>query len=309
MNKISVLLSTYNGEKYVKQLIDSLQVQSYQYFDLFIRDDFSNDDTVSYLKEYDKAIILESTNNIGIKESFSALLKYALENSDSEYFMFCDQDDIWEKDKIDKTLTKMYEIEKLNPSSPVLIHTNLKVVDEKLNIIDSSFWNYEKIDPSINGLNRLLLQNTVTGCTVMINRKLAQLLYPIPQSSIMHDRWMGLVATSFGKIGYVEDSTVLYRQHSFNDTGARKFSLINILKKVFELFDKKYFDDYVEKNLLQTKVFLERYRNILDANDIEILEEFINIKEKSFFEKRKILIKYKLLKQGVIRNIGLLLKI
>lgn len=306
--KVLILLSTYNGEKYLKEQLDSLFSQSYKNFEIIARDDVSIDKTVKILKSYN-INILDSKKNLGPKKSFAALLEYALENTEAEYFIFCDQDDIWKKDKIEKTLNKMQSMEKTFSNIPLLVHTDLEVVDDRLNVLSDSFWKYEKKNPSLNRLNRLLMQSTVTGCTMMINRKLAKISLPIPQKCIMHDWWMSLVATQFGQISFISDATILYRQHANNDTGSSKFDIQKIISKgmMFLFYDELY--KHLDKNINQSKDFLKLYKKKLNKEEKIMLENFMNIKSKSFFEKRKILLKYGLLKQGFYRNLVLFLKI
>jgi glycosyltransferase involved in cell wall biosynthesis len=308
MNKILILLSTYNGEKYLKKQLDSIFAQSYKDFEIIARDDGSSDETINILKSYNIKI-LDTDKNLGAKLSFSTLLDYSVTNTDVDYFMFCDQDDIWKNDKIEKTIDTMKELEKINSHLPLLIHTDLEVVDEKLNLLAKSFWKYEKRDPSLNSINRLIIQSTVTGCTMMINRKLAEMSLPISENSIMHDWWISMVASSFGKIAYLEESTISYRQHSSNDTGSKKFGLNLILKKAinFLFYDGLY--KHLDRNINQAKSFLNQYESLLDTDTKNMLKDFVSIKEKSFLEKRKILLKHDILKQGMIRNMGLLLKI
>ena len=295
---ISILLSTYNGEKFLKEQLESLINQTYKDFKIIVRDDGSTDNTKEILKKFNLEII-SSSENLGASGSFSALLEYAVNNTDSNYFMFCDQDDVWEKDKIELTMKKMNEIE--NKDS-VLIHSDLRVVNSELEIIEESFMSYQGLDPKYAKLNNLLMQNNITGCTVMINRGLAEISLPIPKESIMHDWWIGLVASKFGKIAYIDKSTINYRQHLSNVEGAKKFDLSHILKKALK-------KNQLTKNINQAKAYLEKYKNQLDNKDIEMLEHLSNIEDKSFFKKVKILRKYKLLKQGFIRNIGLFIKI
>lgn len=306
--KIVILVSTYNGERYLKEQLDSILFQSYKGFEIIARDDGSSDETINILKSYNIKI-LDTDKNLGAKLSFSTLLNYAVRNTDAEYFMFCDQDDIWKSDKIEKTIDMMKELERTNSDLPLLIHTDLEVVDEKLNLLNKSFWKYEKRDPSLNSINRLIMQSTVTGCTMMINRKLAELSFPVSENSIMHDWWISMVASCFGKIAYLEESTISYRQHSSNDTGSKKFGLSLILKKAinFLFFDELY--KHLDRNIKQANSFLSQYESLLDTDTKNMLRNFVSIKEKSFLEKRRILIKHDILKQGMIRNMGLLLKI
>ncbi len=308
-NSIIVMLSVYNGNKYLKQQIYSLFNQSYKDLNVIVRDDRSSDNSKKILKSYNVEI-LSSDKNIGVKKSFSKLLEYALESTNCNYFMFSDQDDVWEENKTEKTMQKMQEMEHQYPDKPILIHTDLEVVDEDLQTIDKSFWHFENIDPSSNAFNKLLMQNTITGCTVMINRKLAELALPIPNEAIMHDWWIGLVASKFGKIAYVDEPLIKYRQHGSNSIGAKGFSYFTIWMKFYKIFVKnELYLKHLQVNILQASAFLERYRGSLDEESIAMLEDFVSIESKSFWQKRKVLLKYGLLKQGFIRNVGLLLKI
>ena len=178
------------------------------------------------------------------------------------------------------------------------------MTDENLQLLDNSFWHYQNLDPSKDSLNRALLQNVVTGCTMMINRKLALLSLPIADEAIMHDWWIALVAAQFGHIGYLDEQTIQYRQHSSNDTGAKKFNSKFIVKRIKALQEINF-----DKHIAQATAFLNRFQDQLDPDTLRMLEEFITIKKVSFFQRRKILLKHKLLKQGFIRNIAVLLKI
>ena len=304
MIRVSILLSTYNGSKYIKEQLDSIFNQTYKNIEIIVRDDGSSDNTIEILKSYNIKPI-DTKINLGAMGSFEELLKYALQNSNSDYFMFCDQDDVWDTKKVEKTLAKMEEMEKEFGNIPLLVHTDLEVVDEKLNTINSSFMNFQKINPRISKFHNLLIQNAITGCTVMINRKLAQMCLPIPDKAIMHDWWIGLVATQFGKIGYLDEVTIKYRQHASNTIGAKGFSYWGIIKKGFDISYKIKIDT----NITQAKAFLKKFRNELDYKTIKMLEDFTALEQKSWSQKRTILLKYKLLKQGFIRNAGLFLKI
>ena len=304
MSKISILLSTYNGEKYLKEQLNSLFSQTYKNFEIIVRDDGSSDKTLDVLKCYDVKLLF-SDGNIGIKKSFETLLLYAYENSDADYFMFCDQDDIWNDDKIEKTLEEMKKLEKLYGNNiPLLVHTDLEVVDENLKTISNSMWKSQHINPKSNSLNKLLIQNTITGCTTMINRATVLKSLPISLNAIMHDWWIGLFVASFGKIGFLEETTIKYRQHGKNDTGTKDYNYKFIIDKL-----RKFDEINIDKNIYQAKDFLEEYGKKLDEKSKIMLENFSFMKKNSYLGRINILIKYKILKYGMIRNIGLLLKI
>lgn len=306
---IAILLSTYNGENFLEEQIASLQNQTCKNFQLIIRDDHSQDNTCQILNNIE-ANFLPSTKNIGVKKSFSTLLEFAINKPHIEYFMFCDQDDVWEVSKIEKTLQRMKKIEKLHPNKPILIHTDLHVTDSSLQSIDSSFWRYENINPSKNSLNKLLMQNTVTGCTMMLNKKLAKLAYPIPNECIMHDWWIALVASVCGKIDYIHESTILYRQHSRNDTGAKRYNLKNIIKKAPTLFDRQsLYTNYLNNNINQAQKFLEVHENNLTTTSYNTLQTLAALKKYNWLEKRVLILRYGLLKNGFFRNLGLFLRV
>lgn len=303
MHRVEILLGTHNGAAFLSEQLDSIVNQSYADWKLVIHDDGSTDETVDIIKKYtalypDKITFLDDALSFGNAPGNFAFL---LEKATAEHVMLCDQDDVWLPDKIELTRNKMLEVEKSHPDLPILVHTDLKVVDQQLESLSDSFWSYQGIDPDYNTLNRLLIQNVVTGCTVMINKKLAILALPIPNDVIMHDWWLGLVASSFGEIHHIERATMLYRQHTNNDTGATRYNLQNVFKKAKELSDidlKKYID--------QAKELLDRYTTKLTPKQTRLLNDFTSIEKVSWLQSKQILLTNKILKQDLLRNIGLL---
>jgi glycosyltransferase involved in cell wall biosynthesis len=310
MPKIAILLSTYNGAPYLQEQLDSLFSQTYSNCEVIARDDGSSDATLEILKN-NPLTLMETTENLGARGSFSALLAYAVEHTDADYFMFCDQDDVWYPNKVDITFQKMRELES-TPQTPVLVHTDLEVVDETLQPIATSFWKYEYTLPQYNGFNRLLIQNTITGCTTMVNRTLATKAFPMPKDAIMHDWWLGLVASKFGKVGYSKEATIQYRQHFNNTIGAKqnRKSFFRDVKEVFFTLlqyilghrTEHYLQDMVI-NINQAKDFLACYRSELDAKSIDMLERLSAFRTLSFYQKRVAIFKYGLYKQGFMRNV------
>ena len=304
---IPILLSTYNGSRFVKQQLESLFAQSYSQVEIIIRDDGSKGNTLDILRDYNVKL-LPSTTNLGSKHSFVALLNYAMKNSTADYFMFCDQDDVWYANKVEKTLAKMKFMQaRYGPTIPLLVHIDLEVVDESLKTIAPSMWKYEHILPNKNAFSRLLIQNIITGSTVMINRALAERCLTIPNDAIMHDWWLGLVASQFGKIGFIAKPTIKYRQDSNNSIGAKKhFNLHYLFRLLRNIFRP---DQSLQPNIDQARCFLQLYRSVLDDDSIKLLQDFVSLPEKSFVMRRIIIIKHRLLKNSFINNVALLLKI
>jgi glycosyltransferase involved in cell wall biosynthesis len=245
---IDILLATYNGERFLKEQIDSILNQTCKDWQLLIRDDGSTDATVqiinSYIKKYpDKIRLIEDNlGNLGIGHNFGTILQH----SKSEYIMFCDQDDVWLPEKIELSLNKMKEAQKLYPNTPILIYTDLTIVDENLKIIAESLWSYHKIDPQKDGLlKNLIYRDIVTGCTVMINKEAKKIVLPIPEYVRVHDWWIALNVVKYGKIFYIPAATILYRQHSGNVIGTTlKAMTVSRFIEQMKKFPKLFLNDY-----------------------------------------------------------------
>jgi glycosyltransferase involved in cell wall biosynthesis len=231
-------MATYNGELFLRQQLDSIIAQSNQDWQLLIRDDGSDDNTVRIIEDYMSRLsdrirlVTDNGSHLGASLNFGKLLEYA----DTEYIMFSDQDDVWLPNKIELTLNAMKAAEQVYPDKPILIHTDLRVMDSELKTIANSLWSYQKLFPETgDDLNRIMAQNVVTGCTVMINKRAKAVSIPVPAEAIMYDWWLALNVCRHGKIIYVSIPTVLYRQHSGNQLGAQKARKINIVHFLKEL--------------------------------------------------------------------------
>ena len=221
---------------------------------------------------------------------------YILQNTDAHYLIFCDQDDVWNANQVETIYKKMQELERLyGKDVPLLVHSDLIVVDEKLDIIAPSFWRYQHIDQSKDSLNRLMLHNTVTGCTMMINCALVQKI-----KIIMHDWWIAMVASAFGKIAYIDEPLMIYRQHGKNDTVAKHYGLQYFVKKFFA---QPSFAKYIQRS----KAFLSLYGHELDEYHKSMLKEFSVFDGLSKYQKLRVLFKYNIWKNGFMRNLGLIL--
>lgn len=259
--EIVICMATYNGKKYLKEQLDSIINQSYQHWKLFIHDDNSNDGTIEIVKNYsfkypNKIIFLDDNIKCGgAKENFNYLLENINDNYD--YVMFCDQDDIWLNDKIKDFHLKIKESEeKFSKNMPLVIFSDLKVVDENLNIISNSMIKYQKLNPKIaNYFNLLKCQNVVTGCAMIVNKKAIDMSTPIPKEALMHDWWIALITAKYGKNIYLNKQTILYRQHDNNTVGSKNITFNRIFKIIFS---KKIFNDFQKINNMLNKIDNEK---------------------------------------------------
>ena len=240
---IDILLSTYHGEKYISKLLDSILNQTYTEWRLLVRDDASSDNTISILNKYQQQnpqkiiIISNNTNqNIGVIKSFETLLKI----SSNKYIMFCDQDDIWLPNKIEESLNAILSLEQSNPNTPILIHSDLSIIDENDTITHSSLWQYTGIKPDIlnNNPKYMAFCNSVTGCTILINKQCKDIVLPFPTNIMMHDAWIAIKVCQLGIIHNLNKPLILYRQHSNNTLGINKykFSIINRIKNIKDIY-------------------------------------------------------------------------
>jgi hypothetical protein len=193
----------------------------------------------------------------------------------------------------------------LGTATPVLAHTDLKVVDENLNTIAPSFWAYSNLDPYRgNAFNRLLMQNVVTGCATVINRALARLAYPIPPEALMHDWWLALVASAFGQIKTIPQKTVLYRQHADNQVGASRPSWKHSVRRALEIVWSGAGSQIFKGIQRQTVAFSSRFAANLPPRYQTSMDAFINLGNTGFFERRLKLLYYGFLKTGLFRKLG-----
>ncbi|MGM5693738.1 glycosyltransferase family 2 protein [Streptococcus suis] len=304
---IAIMMATYNGEDYLSQQIDSIISQTYKDWILFIHDDNSKDLTLEILSKYESKVeniyVIRDPEVIGgsSKKNFAAIHKWLTNNFDFNYFMFCDQDDVWLESKIEHSLKLIKESEELN-MKPLLVHTDLKVVDEQLNVLGNSFFKYRALDSNITDINHLLIQNNITGCTMLWNKELNMLLNLHTSSVVMHDWWIALVASAFGKILFLNESTILYRQHGKNVVGATK---VNTASFIFRrLLGNSRVREVLLQSFNQASSFLSVFGDRLTDKNQKIINTYISIPSKNKFQRVRLAIKYGFLKQGLIQIIG-----
>jgi glycosyltransferase involved in cell wall biosynthesis len=259
--KIAILLSTFQSEKYLNCLLDSILEQTIKDWQLFIRDDGSKDGTKDIINKYvaqhnQITLLHDNILHRGPKESFFWLL----DNTNAEYYMFCDHDDIWLPLKIESAFLKMRELESISrKNTPILVHSDLIVVDSSLNVISRSFWGISHMEKFISQPEYLPFFNFVTGCTMLINRSAKDVSIKLSQFALMHDSWIALnVFKNNGIIYGLSEAQILYRQHGNNALGAKKYniSFLNIISKIWEIinFNIKWFR--MQKKVTNKNIFV-----------------------------------------------------
>lgn len=309
---IDILMATYNGETFLREQLDSILRQSNTEWRLIIRDDCSTDNTVqivqTYCKRYpDKFVLIQADVPSGsAQNNFFQLIKYLQEYGTADYIMFADQDDVWLLQKIQLTLNKIYELEnRYGADMPLLVHTELTVVDAELKIINPSMFTMQNMDAKRDKLNNILVQNIVTGCTMMVNKPLMDMVTEIPQHAIMHDMWLALIAAAFGQIGFVDKPTILYRQHGSNANGAKRVkSLKYVARKLSNITDVH---QGLAKQYRQANEFAQIYQDILPAKQQDMLNAYGALICSNPLQRVALLTKYRLYKKGIARKLGQIL--
>lgn len=293
---IDILLSLFGTSPFLPEMLRSLQKQSLQGASLICRKDAPCDELIRPLRCMHFARVLKGDEHLGVTVSYWELLKH----STAEYTMFADQDDVWHANKIAVTLDAMRKLEDIHgKKTPLLVHTDLQICDEKLNVLHKSFIRFQALNPNLTQLRHLMIQNNVTGCTMMINKALKQLLRPFPAEAICHDWYIALVAASFGKVFFLPEATVDYRQHDNNVFGAKG------------RWPQKIHHEILRKLLTQTQrqagAFARQYADLLSRKQTDLLLVWAECEtESSYIKKLKQVLKYRLRKNDLIRTVGLL---
>jgi len=281
VKNIAILMASFNGEEYIREQIDSIVRQTYKCWDLYVRDDGSNDATIEIIKSYEQDypnihFVDDKVKHVGAKNSFIRLLS----SIDSELYMFCDQDDVWLPTKIEHSVELLEATEREYPDSPIVVHSDVTVVNDHLNILSQSYWKSAHVKPErYKSYNYLAIFCCVQGTTMLFNRRAKNMCYPLAEDIRMHDFWVATrVIRNGGKIVSLYEQTVLYRQHSNNVYGVsfgdslKLYNKLRNIKEVFKVNADKY--RYLRKDgyggvlkylWYRTKIFIFRF--IVDRNE------------------------------------------
>ena len=277
MKKVQVLMSTYNGQKYLEEQINSILNQENVEISLLIRDDASSDNTIKILQELsqkNKNISYFTGENMGPARSFMELVN---KSSLADYYAFADQDDVWNSKKIISAIEKLEKSQK-----PCMYISALEIVDENLKTIETK---------KVNGrftFEGEMIKNFANGCTQVFNRKLCDIVKMYnPKYLIMHDSWITRICYAIGGDVIIDDNAYIkYRQHENNVVGYKDEGLKK-LKKQFSIAFKENISMRANiANELKTG-----YENMLTPDALNVVNCLINyrknIKDKMWLIKNK----------------------
>lgn len=282
---ISIALCTYNGERFLRDQLESFVKQTVLPYEMVVCDDCSSDLTVDILEKFaDRAPfpvrIIRNESNLGLIKNFSK----AASLIEGNYIAFSDQDDIWLPDKLEACYYLMRRAEETYGSHiPILVHSDLYMIDEHRQVISSSYLKmlglkHRGTDP----LKTLLARNFVLGCTCLCNRILIKESLPFPEIITNHDGWLAMIAASRGKILFIRDAKVLYRQHGGNVTAwTTSFSYWNYFKSlVNRRIDKERASTSLVAFLDQAKVLKKHLISLSPSEAPHFLDIYIDAVEK-----------------------------
>ena len=293
METLTIFTPTYNRAKFLPRAFEALKRQTLKDFLWMIIDDGSTDRTVEILDDYKQRGLIDYCVGENLKPAKS-FLTALLDCERADYYAFSDQDDIWEKNKIELTL-KEFE----NVNKPLLVHSDLSVIDENNNVVCKSMIKSQHINVNRIALNQLIVQNVVTGCTMAFNRQLADIIVE-PELLSVHDWWIAATASIFGEIKFINKPTIKYRKHNNNACGPQNMSSpAYVAKRATNKTKAKKMLDY---GYVMAVELLEKYK--IPYKYKAMLKAYGAMGNKNKFNKLKTVFKYNIWKSGVIRKIG-----
>ena len=269
---VTILLSTYNGEKYIVEQIDSLLRQKDVQLHILIRDDGSKDSTLSIVQDYsaqDKRIDLITGKNLGPTQSFLELIRQGLKYK-SDFYAFCDQDDVWDEIKLSEAVKKLSVFDN---STPNCYYSNLKVVDNEMNFVRMA----HDTPPKQSNRYSCLVSDYATGCTMVFNRCAAEIIGEhSPQYYAMHDELLYTVCNFLGNVVYDTNAYINYRQHQNNVLGMSVVNdpLTRLKKRLKRLIDEN--KQPVYNNAIS---LIECFGDLLNENDKKAINMIVNYKD------------------------------
>ena len=296
MPAIDILMAAYNGERFIREQIDSILNQTFQDFRLVIRDDGSSDNTPAIIEEYAEKypskikIIHDDVVCKGATKNFFELLKHA----EADYVMFSDQDDFWLPYKVQITFDYMKNAERENPGKPVMVFTGLQVVDAELKSLDTLMGiNFSE---KRYCLKELLACNCASGCTQMLNRTLYEGIGGYDEDITLHDWWTTLYAAVFGVIVRVPMALILYRQHGGNAIGSTiMWHYIGIPARLKQYFKHPFAEasavNYVRRAPIQ--LFRSRFLKSISPEKLREIDDYLDLFSKNIFKRFKAVKKFK----------------
>lgn len=284
--KISVVMTTYNGEKYLEQQILSILNQTLKPVEIIVCDDRSTDNTVAILEKYQQQQSLKyfiNQERLGHVRNFKKAVSLA---SPGNYVALADQDDEWLPEKLEKSASLLQKFDTV--IEPCMIYTDLYLVNADGSLINPSFRNERGQHRYDLNLESLLFNNFVTGCTTLFNPELARRFSEFPDDIPYHDAWMALVSLTFGRAQHLPESLIRYRKHSnnvsINGNVKPKSRVATVLKQLIDSI--KGTSDFMHAEFYTVRKFYTLYQNQIAPDKQQIFKRFLNLQHKPYLFKK-----------------------
>lgn len=300
--EVGIVLCTYNGEKYIREQLESLFQSTWKNLQIDVYDDGSVDETIAIVEEYvadgRRIQVHKNEKNRGYTMNFLE----AIRQCKSPYIMLCDQDDIWHEDKIEKTVARMQELEKKRGRDiPLMVFTDAMNVDDETGVEQGSFHENSHLNTKKIDTAHLFMENKCIGCTIMINAQVVAYLNTLPEEIRVHDWWLALICSHFGEISYLAETTLQYRQHSGNMIGGSGF-LDYVKKRMAALREQR---EVIRKTFAQGNAFYDLFGEQLTGEVKEIAQCFARMEDAGWLKRRWNMFYYGFFKSGFVRNVAL----
>ncbi|MGD6856664.1 glycosyltransferase family 2 protein [Bacillus infantis] len=294
MKKVQILMSTYNGERFLEEQLDSLMNQVGVEISILVRDDGSIDSTTKILNKYQKKGLLTwySGENLKPAYSFLNLMKNA---PVADYYAFCDQDDVWEDKKL---ITAIQKLNMFSSQIPALYFSKAQLFDEKLNIIEGASY-----PNGTFSFGTALIRNNATGCTMVFNHTLLEFVNQCnpPNFLLMHDHWIYLLCLALnGNVVFDSNSYIKYRQHGNNACGSNHGFI--------HRFKNSGFSDQGNIRYKIAVQLYENYGNLIPKENKEVLELVINY-QKTVKDKVRLLTNFDIKAHSFLSDVALMINI
>lgn len=295
---IAILMSTYNGESYLSEQLQSIVRQSSCDWELFIRDDGSTDNTLSIINEFQRKdgrihFVDDDLIHLGPSESFLSLIL----SVNADYYILCDQDDVWYPQKIEILYS---EISRLDKKVPLLIYSGIQTINKENQHVKSI------IEKSVGSLSKPIERffwNDMPGCTVMFNELLRNKLDTSDKDSIvMHDWWLAIIAQTFGQIKFIPKKLIYYRLHDSNSVG----SAPNFIERLAKGHLLERAGQRINLQMKQSKYFLEKYgKEDVPKKTKRFLIDISRIESMNISQRMKFLMVYRPKRKGIVDTVSL----
>jgi glycosyltransferase involved in cell wall biosynthesis len=287
--KISVVLSSFNGAQFIEEQIISIIEQTIKPDEIIVCDDGSSDDTIHILKKFEASNQIKlflNKSKLGILANFK--LSASLANANN-YIAFSDQDDIWLPNKLASNFEAMLKLEgnASNSAIPCLVYSDLTFMNEKGITLNHSFYNLMGLDKFEHCFETALFGSLLLGCTIFINAPMRHEFLSTPDSKLFyHDAWLSLLGFSIGKVYFINTPQIKYRLHN-NNASLQKFTKRNRFLNVLNHIKKTLLNSgYLERELALAKEFKLKYQAQLNPDHQLILDSFLSLDHKYYFQKK-----------------------